>query len=179
MCRVQSGPIRNARRVRDRAYGPAQDRADDDQRDEDGRHERDRQARDREDLRHGEAELVLHERYKPQEEDIPEQRSQGPSRRRHHHGLGVEHAADLPGAGAEAAQDPHLPGAFDEGEGQRAYQADQGDADYEQAERLEQGDDGIVGARVLRRLDVALLDRSRAGPAPQQRRPGLTPAPPS
>jgi hypothetical protein len=55
------------------AYGPAQGRADDNQRDEDDRHERDRQARDREDLRRGEAELILHERYKPQEEDIPEQ----------------------------------------------------------------------------------------------------------
>nr|WP_300611032.1 hypothetical protein [Trebonia sp.] len=64
-----------------------------------------------------------------------------------HHGLGAEHAADLPGAGAEAAQDPHLPDAFDEGEGQRAHQSDQGDADDEQAEYLDQGDDGVVPRR--------------------------------
>ena len=54
------------------AHGPAQGGADDDKGDDDDRDERDRQAHDREDLRHGDTELMLDERYKPQEEEIPE-----------------------------------------------------------------------------------------------------------
>src|SRR5262249_30670422 len=118
--------------------------------------QRDQRGDRREFLRKADAGLAEQEPEQRLVDQPAEQDTERPAGDGQDHRLRAEDPPDVTGPGAQAAQDPDLPGALDDAHAQGADQAHQADGDDQQAQDLNDGQEGGRGRCRLRLDNVDL-----------------------